>query len=409
MDWQLLMLVWTIGCVSAVVFCYLVYPALISVAAKLFGRRREHPVVADEQLPFVSLLIAAHNEEENIERRLMNALALDYPADRFEVVIASDGSKDDTNDIVRRVAAMHPDRVRLLAYPKNRGKAAVLNDAVGQLRGTVVALSDANTEMRADALRRLVDWFTDPDVGVVCGRLVLTDVTSGNNVDSVYWKYETFLKKCESRLGALLGSNGAIYAIRKELFPGVPPGTIIDDFYIPLEAKRRTGCRIVYDTRAVACEETAPNMRAEFRRRSRIGAGGFQSIGLLWPLLSPVHGWVAFSFFCHKILRWVCPFLLLGALVGNLFLLGTPAGQLLMAAQLGAYALAAVGAAVPVRIRSLRLLRVPTMFVSMNLALFFGFFKWLFGQQSGVWERTPRTELEPVVRLAAPREGEVVA
>lgn len=408
MNSQNLMLVWTSTCMGGVVFCYLIYPLLIYVASKLFGRSPQSPANSEEQLPFVSLLIAAHNEGKSIDRRLKNALGQDYPPDRYEVVVASDGSTDSTNEIVRRVSAVFPDRVRLLAYPTNRGKAAVLNDAVGQLRGSVIALSDANTEMRGDALRRLVGWFADPDVGVVCGRLVLTDVASGNNVDSVYWKYETFLKKCESRLGALLGSNGAIYAIRKELFPGVPPGTIIDDFYIPLAAKRRVGCRIVYDARAVACEETAPNIRDEFRRRSRIGAGGFQSIGLLWPLLSPVHGWVAFSFSCHKILRWMCPFLLIGAMVGNLFVLSTPTGQLLLTAQLAAYALALAGTAVPTKIRSLRLLRVPTMFVSMNLALLCGFFDWLFGRQSGVWKRTPRAE-QPVPLPAASCEGEVLA
>jgi cellulose synthase/poly-beta-1,6-N-acetylglucosamine synthase-like glycosyltransferase len=407
MDWTFVISIGTGICVFAVVFCYLIYPLLIFLLSSLFGRRSERPVQTDDQLPFVSLLIAAYNEEENIGNRVENALSLDYPPDRLEIVIASDGSKDDTNEIVRRLAAVFPDRVRLLPFPVNRGKAAVLNDAVKQLRGSIVALSDANTEMRPDALRCLVAWFAQPDVGSVCGKLILTDTSSGGNVDGVYWKYETFLKKCESRLGALLGSNGAIYAIRKELFPGVPPGTIIDDFYIPLEAKRRSGCRIVYDAQAIATEETAPNMKAEFRRRSRIGAGGFQSIGLLWPLLSPWHGWVALSFLCHKVLRWLCPFLMIGALVGNLFLLNTIGGQYLMAAQLAAYALAAVGSAIPARVRSLRMLRVPTMFVSMNAALFVGFFKWLFGRQSGAWVRTPRSE--PIPNLSTRPEGEVVA
>src|SRR5262249_30950742 len=148
---------------------------------------------------------------------------------------------------------------------------------------------------------------------VVCGRLVLTDPATGCNVDSYYWRYETFLKRCEGRLGALLGANGAIYAIRRELYTPIPGNTIVDDFVIPLRAKLRTGCRIVYDGDAVAREETPPNVGAEFHRRSRIGAGGFQSIGLLWRLLNPRSGWVAFTFFSHKILRWVCPFFLVAA------------------------------------------------------------------------------------------------
>ena len=267
------------------------------------------------------------------------------------------------------------------------------------LRGEIVVLSDANTTMRQDALRCLTNWFSQPDVGVVCGRLVMTDPKSGNNVDSMYWKYETFLKKCESKLGALLGSNGAIYAIRRDLFPGVPHGTIIDDFYIPLEAKRRSGCRIVYDTRAVACEETAPSIRDEFHRRSRIGAGGFQSIGMLWPLLSPSHGWVAFAFFCHKVLRWICPFLLIAALASNLFLLNSEFGRIVMTFQVMGYSMALAGRVLPAKPKVFRVLRLPTMFVMMNAALFVGFFKWLFKNQSGAWKRTERSGVTPTLVL----------
>ena len=393
------------ACLTLVAFAYAVYPVLIFVFARLFGRqvdisaRERTPDVfpADGRdpngaeraaVPVVSLLIAAHNEEEAIEARILNALALDYPAGRLEIVIASDGSTDGTNDIVRRYA----DRgVRLLAYSVNQGKASVLDKSVPRLSGQIVILSDANTHMEPDVAWRLAAWFADPKVGVVCGRLVLTDAGTGKNADGLYWKYETFLKKCESRLGALLGSNGAIYAIRKDLFPGVLPGTIIDDFVIPLAAKRRSGCRIVYDTLAVAHEETAPTLGAEFRRRVRIGAGGFQSIGMLWPLLLPTNGWVAFTFFSHKVLRWACPFFLIGALLANVALVGTFLYDFALAAQAGFYLLAALGNWVPARPRALRYLRLPTMFVSMNAALFLGFFRWFFGRQGGTWKRTERT------------------
>ncbi|QJW98072.1 glycosyltransferase family 2 protein [Frigoriglobus tundricola] len=386
------------ACLLLVAFAYAVYPLLIFVFACLFGRAagvspaigREPDGAAGERgapAPAVSLLIAAHNEEAAIEARILNALALDYPAGRLEIVIASDGSTDGTDDIVRRYAGRG---VRLLAYAVNQGKAVVLDKSVPRLAGQIVILSDANTHMEPDAARRLVAWFADPAVGVVCGRLVLTDARTGKNADGLYWKYETFLKKCESRLGALLGSNGAIYAIRKDLFPGVSPGTIIDDFVIPLAAKRRSGCRILYDTRAVAHEETAPTLRAEFRRRVRIGAGGFQSIGLLWPLLLPTNGWVAFTFFSHKVLRWACPFFLIGMLVANVALLGTRPYDFTLAAQGGFYLLAALGNWVPTRPRFLKCLRLPTMFVSMNAALFLGFFRWFFGQQGGTWKRTER-------------------
>lgn len=378
---------WT--CLLPVLFAYIGYPTLIFLLSRLFGRRHVISSKCDEHLPSVSLLIAAHNEEIDIEARILNALALDYPADRLEIVIASDGSTDRTNEIVRRYANRG---VQLFAYEKNRGKATVLNESVPQLAGEIVLLSDANTQMAPDAARRLASWFIDGTVGVVCGRLVLTDPRTGRNVDGLYWKYETFLKKCESRLGALLGSNGAIYAIRKELFPTVSPGTLIDDFVIPLEAKRRSGCRIIYDSRAIANEETAPTIRAEFRRRVRIGAGGFQSIGMLWPLLSPSNGWVALTFFCHKILRWACPFLLLGLFVANALLLGNRLYDWLFVGQLAFYSASLVGHWLPARPRFLRYFRLPTMFVSMNLALFFGFIRWLRGGHTGTWIRTDRTD-----------------
>ncbi len=399
------LLFWT--CISLVAFAYLVYPLLIWVVARVFGRAAVPPHGAD--LPTVSVLIAAFNEELDIRARVENLLALDYPPDRLELVIASDGSTDRTNEIVR---AFEGRGVTLIAFPENRGKAAVMNAVVPRLRGTVVVLSDANTHMAPDAVRHLAGWFADPSVGVVCGRLVLTDAAGGRNADGVYWRYETFLKKCESRLGALLGSNGAIYAVRRANFPLVPGGSLIDDFVIPLDAKRRSGCRIVYDARAVAEEETAPTVRAEFRRRVRIGAGGFQSIGMLWRLLSPANGWVAFTFLSHKVLRWACPFFMLGMLGSNALLLGAElaseqgAGLYagLMAAQVGFYLLALAGNWLPARPRFLRVFRLPTMFVSMNAALFLGFFRWFSGRQGGTWKRTDRTPeganppvVEPVV------------
>lgn len=378
-------------CIGAVAFAYLGYPLVIFALSRLFGRPPLLPAVRKADLPAVSLLIAAFNEEIDIEARILNALELEYPDGKLEIVIASDGSTDGTNAIVRRYAHRG---IKLFDYERNVGKSSVLNQSVPRLRGEIVVLSDANTHMAADAVLRLAAWFESADVGVVCGRLVLTDPRTAQNVDSLYWKYETFLKKCESRLGALLGSNGAIYAIRKRLFPRVRPGTLIDDFVIPLEAKRSSGCRIVYDTRAVACEETPPSIHDEFRRRVRIGAGGFQSIGMLSGLLLPIHGWVTLSFFCHKILRWACPFFLIGAVASNVMLLDNPTYQRLLALQAAFYLLAIVGSRIPARPRFLRYFRLPTMFASMNAALFFGFFRWLFKPQSGAWVRTQRIAAE---------------
>ena len=377
------------ACSALVVYAYALYPALIWASARIFGRRAEAPEVRDEDLPTASLVLAAYNEEAVIGERLENALAMNYPAGKVDVVVGSDGSRDRTAEIVRGFA----DRgVRLLDFAENRGKASVLNDAVAAATGEVLLMSDANTEIDPAAARRLARWFVDPAVGAVVGRLVLVDPKTGRNADGLYWKYETFLKRCEGRLGALLGANGPIYAIRRELYEPIPPSTIVDDFVIPLLAKQRTGCGIVYDREAIAVEETAPDVRAEFGRRARIGAGGFQSIGLLWRLLNPLRGWVAFAFLSHKVLRWLCPFFLIGALVTDLALAleGRPPYRALLAAQVAFYGLALLLAVVPSRAAALRPLRLTTMFASMNAALLVGFWRWVRGRQKGTWMRTAR-------------------
>jgi cellulose synthase/poly-beta-1,6-N-acetylglucosamine synthase-like glycosyltransferase len=206
----------------------------------------------------------------------------------------------------------------------------------------------------------------------------------------MYWRYETFLKRCEAKLGALLGANGAIYAIRRSLLTPVPETLLVDDFVIPLRARLESGCRIVYDQDAIAREETAPDVASEFRRRARIGAGGFQALGLLWPLLHPRWGWTAFAFWSHKVLRWVGPVLLLGALVCSLALSHEPVYRELAIAQGAVYGLSAIVAMVPGRWRFVRVARVLPLFVGMNLALLAGLYRWVRGGQSGVWTRTPR-------------------
>jgi cellulose synthase/poly-beta-1,6-N-acetylglucosamine synthase-like glycosyltransferase len=278
----------------------------------------------------------------------------------------------------------------LLDYRQRRGKAAVVNTAFAELKGELVMLSDANTHTDAGAARKIVRWFQDPEVGVVCGRLMLRDARTGKNVDSLYWKYETFLKRCEGRLGALLGANGAIYAIRRKLFAPIPSATIVDDFVIPLLIKLRTGCALVYDEEALAHEETAPDLKAEFQRRSRIGAGGFQSLTLLWRLLNPKRGWVAFTFASHKILRWLCPFFIIGLIVTNVPLGDQPFYRRCLHAQLAFYWLAMLATVLPGRVKLFRPLRLATMFTSMNAALLVGFWRWLRGNQKAAWKRTAR-------------------
>jgi cellulose synthase/poly-beta-1,6-N-acetylglucosamine synthase-like glycosyltransferase len=374
------------ACVALIGYAYVLYPAVVWGLSRIFGRPPESLSIPVADLPRVSVLVAAHNEEKVIAERIENALALDYPSDRLDIVVASDSGNDDTASIVRRYA----DRgVRLLASPLRCGKAPVLNAAFRALRGEIVLLSDANTFTDPDALRRMVRWFANPRVGIVCGRLVLTDHATGRNVDSLYWRYETFLKRCEGRLGALLGANGAIYAVRWASFTGIRYDTIVDDLVIPLVTRLRSGCAIVYDDTAVAREETPPDLRSEFRRRSRIGAGGFQSIIRLRRLLGPRQGWTAFTFLSHKVLRWLCPFAMIGALATNVALAYEPLYQVTLIGQLLGCGLSALGLAAGQHAAP-RALRLATMFTTMNAALLVGFWLWASGGQRGVWQRTAR-------------------
>lgn len=383
----LVLVLWT--ALGLVAYAYVVYPLLVWLLARVFGRPASPPMQVGD-LPRVSLLIAAHNEEKWIDERLRNALAQDYPADKLQIVVASDGSTDATAPIVRAWAERHPGQIVLKDFLQRRGKASALNAVIPALDAEVVALSDANTFFDRSAVRKLVRWLSDPQVVAVCGKLDLRDPATGQNVDSLYWRYENFLKDCEARLGALLGANGAVYAIRREHYVPIPGDTIIDDFVIPLLMKHRTRGRIVYDAEAVAVEESPPTVKDEFRRRARIGAGGFQSLVRLWPLALPTAGWTSLAFVSHKVLRWFAPLLLAAALAANLLLLHQPAYRALFAVQIAFYFTAAIGYFVPGNGTLVRLLRLTTLFASMNAALAVGLWRFLVGTQGGAWQRTAR-------------------
>ena len=372
---------------AAVAFAYLAYPVLLAVAARLFGARPEPPVVADSDLPSVTLLIAVNNEAGIIGSRLENAVAIDYPRDRFTIVVASDGCTDGTDAIVRTFATRG---VTLDTRPERRGKATTLNRVVPTLSSEVLVFSDGNTFTEPDSVRKLARWFVDPSIGVVCGKLMLVDSATGHNVDGLYWRIETALKDREAQLGAINGVNGAIYALRRTVYSPLPAGTILDDLVLPLRARLATGCRLLFDAEAVAFEETAVGVEAEFNRRARIGAGGFQALALLWPLLDPRQGWIAFTFFSHKVLRWTCPIFFVVLLVANVPLAGHPLYGLFLVAQLGVHATALASTRPSVWRRLPRLARLAVMFHTMNAALLVGFWRWLRGAHSGVWQRTDR-------------------
>jgi cellulose synthase/poly-beta-1,6-N-acetylglucosamine synthase-like glycosyltransferase len=364
---------------------YFLYPLWLLLLARIKRGERNPSPSRPRVWPTVSLVVAAHDEAECIEEKLRNSLALDYPPDRLEVVIGSDGSTDETDSIVQAYA---DPRVHLSAAPR-AGKTSVLNRCVPAARGDIVVLSDANTRIEAGALKALVRHFEDPAVGAVCGRLQLYNPTRAEYEESAYWRYECWLKAMEGKHGAVVGANGGLYAIRRELYTRLPPSTIVDDFVIALRLLDQ-GYRVLYEPEALASEETTEDYGREFGRRARIAAGNFQSLGLVPGLLSPFRGFPAFAFWSHKVLRWCAPALMLVALLANVALLDEPFYRFTMAAQVGFYGLAALGSVGvgPAVVR--RAAGIAYYFVAMNLAIAVGFWRFLRNSQAAAWERTAR-------------------
>ena len=365
---------WIFWCsVLFTVYLYFGFPLLLAVMAKLFSR----PVRKAPIEPFVSLLIPAYNEADVIEEKLAACRRLDYPADKLEVVVASDGSTDATADVVRP----HADgvRVRLLDFERNRGKLAMLNAVVPQLAGEIVVFSDAASMPSPNAVRELASNFADPRVGAVSGvyRIENRDSHQLGRQAGFYWRYETWIKQKEAEIGSILGAHGALYAIRRELYPRLDASVINDDFVIPMRIAR-AGWRVAYEPAAAAVEEA--HEMGGFGRRIRIMTGNIEQLtevlGFLWP---PGKWLTLFFLVSHKAGRMFAPPAMIAALVANLFLLEQPLYQLTMAGQAGFYALAALGA---LDLLPLKALRLPYYFTMINLAALIGLARLLSGRRA---------------------------
>ena len=365
--------------IATLVYIYIGYPVLVWILARIWGREP----IRRPCIPSVSLLIPAYNEEAHIEHKLRNSLGLDYPKDRLEIVVASDGSTDRTNAIVERFRGRG---VKLLAMRDNIGKTSMLNHIVPQLRGEIVVFSDVTSELESGALRTLVRSFADPNVGCVSG---LYRLTRGNTLrdegEGVYWIYETFLKRQESRLHSILGAHGAFYAIRRSLFHELRDSSINDDYLIPMSIVAR-GFRAVYEPAAVAWERELASVEGEFARRRRIAAGNCQQIIELMSLLNPFRGWIALSFFSHKVLRTLAPLFMLSLLISGLWL-PKPWAMIAFLLQGVLYASAFAGYLCQRRGRVVKWLSPPLYFCLGNLAMLAGLLKYCFSRQQPLWER----------------------
>ena len=384
-------------CILFIVYVYVGYPLIVALLARLRRKPEGYP----DSTPKVSILIAAYNEQNVIAAKLENTLSLDYPANCMQIVAAVDGSDDQTAEIVESFASRG---VELSYDVRRRGKTVAINRAVPQLKNDIVVFSDANNMYAPDALRELVRPFADPKVGGVTGsKLIMEDADAHARADGLYWKYESFIKKNETRLGSCTGIAGEILAIRRALYQPPADHVINDDFFIGMGVLRH-GYRLVYAPDAHSFERSSLTEQDEAMRRSRIVAGRYQAMlmaGSLLPWQNPLLVWQIIS---HKFLRPLVPLVMMLAFFASLaacfwppapawpgwFYLAPPFNFLFLAGEVLILVLAIFGSSLKTMGLLGKLLYIPSFFVNSNLAAVLGLFSFITGRQTALWKRARR-------------------
>ncbi len=377
---------------TATVYTYFLYPLGLLAVAHCRRRIRKNDLPTDElsdvNLPTVTMVISAYNEEKTLEEKLANCRLLDYPHSKITFLIGSDGSDDQTGRILDSVK---DSRFVTLVNPDRGGKVKMLNTLLPRTKSDIVIFSDANTMYMPNAIRELVCKFRDKRVGCVIGKLVLTPDPSDEHTcapEGMYWRYENHIKKLESMLGVVSSINGGIFAIRRELYVNLPSHTVTEDQVLGMKIMSR-GRRCVQAEGALAYEHVS-NWAGELKRRIRISAGNFQSLFLVPQILNPACGWVSFAFVSHKLLRWLVPFFLLGMLAANVMLVGEPFYGATLIMQGLFYIGATLGAALPNLSGAFKILVLPRYFLTMNLAIMIGLTRFIRKRQRVTWAKTVR-------------------
>jgi poly-beta-1,6-N-acetyl-D-glucosamine synthase len=384
-------------CVLFITYVYAGYPLIVALLARLRRKTEVYPGTT----PKVSFLIAAYNEQDVIAAKLENTLALDYPADCIQVVAAVDGSDDRTAEIVESFA----DRGVELSYDvRRRGKTVAINRAVPGLKHDIVVFSDANNLYAPDALRELVRPFANPKVGGVTGsKMIVDDSDAHARADGLYWKYESFIKKNETRLGSCTGVAGEILAVRRALYQPPADHVINDDFFIGMGVLRH-GYRLVYAPDAHSYERSSLTEQDEAVRRSRIVAGRYQAMlmaGSLLPWRNPVLVWQIVS---HKFMRPLVPLVMILAFFATLaaclwppvaagadwLYLAPPFNFIFLAGEILILVLAFFGSSLKELGFLGKLLYIPTFLVNSNMAAVLGLYSFFTGRQTALWKRARR-------------------
>lgn len=367
-------------CLAVCVYVYFGYPALLWMLSRI----RPKPVRIGDAFPRVSIVVALHNEEAVIEEKIANCRALDYPGELLEVVFVSDGSTDRTEALVREA---QDEMVRLVALERG-GKARALNEGVAVASGEIIVFTDANNFLEADAIRKIVRNFADPDVGGVCGnkRLRARGGDATGEGENLYWRYDKWQKKLESRIGSIFAADGTLYAVRKSLYVPIEEPAQADDIAISTRVVLQ-GRRLVWEDDAVAWEDAPAEGRAEFRRKARVTNHSVRALLLLGSALF-MHGFYSVELLSHKLLRHLVPFFLIPLLLSNGMLAAAQGAMysFLLAGQLAFYLAALAGLVLrDTGLGKAKPFYVPYYFTLVNAAAFLGVLSIVGGKRHTVW------------------------
>jgi poly-beta-1,6-N-acetyl-D-glucosamine synthase len=377
-------------------YTYIGYGFLIYILSKLKGQRGRINDLPDKDLPEVTVLIAAYNEEQCVEDKITNTLNLDYPKDKLSVFVVTDGSTDNTPDIVKKFHA-----VKLFHDFQRKGKIHAVNRVMPYVASPIVVFSDANTVVNNVALRNIVRHYEDPQVGGVAGekRIYKNDKDNASaSGEGFYWKYESFLKEKDAAVNSIVGAAGELFSIRTALYEEPPENMIIEDFYLSMRICAK-GYRFMYEPQAYALETASTSVKEEWKRKVRICAGAFQAMWKLRDLLNPFrYGILSFQYISHRVLRWtLAPWALPIVLIANVWLAFTERGfyTAALAAQLFFYFVALLGYHYRERRISIKGFFVPYYFMVMNLSVYAGLHRYIKGKQSVLWEKAERAAIAP--------------
>jgi poly-beta-1,6-N-acetyl-D-glucosamine synthase len=351
---------------------------------------RKQILYSEPELPSLTLVVAVFNEAYILADKIKNTLALQYPAEKLHIIFVTDGSTDESPEIVKKYPS-----IQLMHSAARNGKIAAVHRAMQQVNTEIVVFTDANTFLNKEALVFIASHYKDATVGAVSGekRVYSTtnDATAG---EGIYWKYESALKKWDAELYSVVGAAGELFSVRVSLYEAVPADTVLDDFMISLKIAAK-GYRIVYEPAAYAMETSSVNIAEELKRKIRIAAGGIQSIIRLGELMNPFkHPVLSFQYISHRVLRWtVTPFLLMLVFALNIWLVVQGASwfyTILLVGQVGFYTAAILGWLLEQRNIKVKVLFIPYYFCMMNYAVLAGIIRYFGKKQSAAWEKSKR-------------------